>query len=84
VWPSLLVGGGLAAGAGGAVFYYYGQKRGADEKYVYDDTRALGAALVVIGSAAVVTGAVVWLGRPSTPVAAITPDGGYLGWAGAF
>jgi tetratricopeptide (TPR) repeat protein len=84
VLPSLLIGGGAAAGAGGAVFYYYGQKRGANEKYLYTDTRALGVALLAIGSAAIVTGAIVWHGRRSTPVAAIISGGGYLGWAGAF
>ena len=84
VLPSLLIGGGAAAGASGAVFYYYGQKRGRDEKYVYSDTRALGVTLVAVGGVAIVTGAILWLRRPATPVAAITPDGGYLGWAGAF
>lgn len=83
--PGALVVGGLAAAAGGGAFYYYGQKRGAGEKYVYDDTRLVGGALIAVGGAAVATGIVVWLRRPSSsPVAAITAGGGYLGWAGVF
>jgi tetratricopeptide (TPR) repeat protein len=85
VIPSLLVGGGLAVAATGGAFYYYGQKRGPDEKYVYRDTRTLGGVMMAAGGAAIVAGAIVWLRRPSSaPVAGITPDGAYLGWAGAF
>jgi len=82
--PALLVGGGIAAAATGIVFYYYGQKRGPEEMFTYDDTRPLGGAMVLIGGAAIVTGAVLWARHRAAPVAAITATGGYLGWAGQF
>jgi tetratricopeptide (TPR) repeat protein len=87
VLPALMIGGGVAALAGGGLFYYYGQKRGPDEKFVYDDTRLLGGTLMAVGAAAIVTGAVLWLRHPDTSgalVAALAPDAGYLGWAGTF
>jgi tetratricopeptide (TPR) repeat protein len=87
VLPGVLIGGGLAAAAAGGVFYYYGQKRGTDEKFVYDDTRALGGAMMAAGGVAVVAGAIWWLRRPAAtgaPVAAITSNAAYAGWAGAF
>jgi tetratricopeptide (TPR) repeat protein len=87
VVPSLLIAGGVGALAAGATLYYYGQKRGADEKYVYDDTRLLGGGLVVAGAAAIVTGAVLWLRAPEVagaPVAVVTAGGCYAGWAGSF
>ena len=86
VVPSLLVGGGIAAVAGGGVFYYYGQKRGPQDMFIYDDTRWLGGAMVVLGGAAIVTGTLLWVRhRPAAhAVAAIAPGGGYLGWAGRF
>lgn len=88
--PALVIGGGVAALAGGGTLYYYGQKRGTGEKYVYDDTRLLGGTLIVAGAAAIVTGAILWLRHPDgsdpsgAPVAVVTPDAGYLGWAGTF
>lgn len=82
--PPVLVGGGLAVLAGGATFYYYGAKHGSDEKYVYDDTRPIGAAMMAAGGVAIAVGAVIWLRRPSAPAVALTPGGGYVGWAGAF
>jgi tetratricopeptide (TPR) repeat protein len=90
ILPIALVGGGIAAAAGGGVFYYYGRKRGPDEMFVYDDTRWLGGAMMVVGGAAIVAGTVLWLrggspgAAPPGPVAAVTPGGAYLGWAGAF
>jgi tetratricopeptide (TPR) repeat protein len=85
VWPSVLVGGGVAALAGGGVLYYYGRKRGPEEKFVYEDTRLLGGTMMVLGGAAIVTGAIVWLrGSSAAPVAAITAGAGYLGWADTF
>jgi hypothetical protein len=82
----VVIGGGAAALAGGGVFYYYGQKRGPDEKFVYDDTRLLGGTMMALGTAAIVTGVVLWLGHPASSgaVAALAPDAGYLGWAGTF
>jgi len=82
--PALLVGGGFAAAATGVVFYYYGQKRGPEEMFIYDDTRALGGALVGVGGAAIVTGAVLWARHRSAPVVAVSATTGYLGWAGRF
>lgn len=84
--PSLLVGGGLAAVAGGGAFYYYGQKHGPDEMYIYADTRWLGGAMMGLGGAAIVAGAIVWARGPSSgaPVAAVAPAGGYVGWVGVF
>jgi tetratricopeptide (TPR) repeat protein len=82
--PGLLVGGGFAAAAAGVVFYYYGQKRGPEEMFTYDDTRPLGGALVVVGGAAIITGAVLWARHRSAPVAAVSSTSGYVGWAGAF
>jgi hypothetical protein len=58
--------------------------------FVYDDTRWLGGAMMVVGGAAIVAGTVLWLrggspgAAPPGPVAAVTPGGAYLGWAGAF
>ncbi len=88
--PALVSGGGVAVLAGGVTFFYYGQKRGPDEKYLYDDTRLLGGTLIVAGAAAIVTGAILWLRHPDgsdrsgAPVATLAPGAGYLGWAGTF
>jgi len=84
--PGVLLGSGIAALAGGATFYYYGQHRGPDVKYVYDDTRALGGTMMVLGAGSVVAGAILVLRRPSggAPVVAIGARGAYLGWAGAY
>ena len=83
--PVSLVAGGAAVAITGGVFYYYGQKRGPDEKFVYDDTRILGGTLTLIGVAATATGAyLLWRGHSSTPVAAAAPGTAYVGWAGTF
>jgi hypothetical protein len=82
-----MFGGGIASLAGGGVFYYYGQKAGPNEKYVYSDTRLLGGTMVVLGAAAVVTAAVLWVRNPDptgAPVAVIGSHAGYLGWARSF
>ena len=85
VLPGVLIGGGVAAAVGGGVFYYYGQKRGPDDKYVYDDTRLLGGALMLVGGCAIAAGAVlVFHGASSSPMVAVTPRGARLGWTGAF
>ena len=83
--PVSLVAGGAAIAITGGVFYYYGQKRGPDEKFVYDDTRILGGTLAVLGVAATATGAyLLWHRHSSMPLAAAAPGGGYVGWAGTF
>jgi tetratricopeptide (TPR) repeat protein len=83
VLPGALISGGIAVSVGGGVLYYYGQKRGSGEKYVYDDTRWLGGTMMVLGGASIVAGTILLLRHPSSaPVAAFTPGGAYLGWAG--
>ncbi len=85
VWPGVWICGGAAAMAAGGAFYYYGQKAGPDEKYVYDDTRLLGGAMLALGGAAIVTGVILWRRASATvPVVALAADGGYLGWARVF
>lgn len=84
--PLTLMAVGLGGVAAGATFYYYGTKRGADEMYIYDDTRALGGVIGAVGVGAIVAGVLLLRrsGEASRPVAAVTSEGGYVGWAGRF
>lgn len=83
--PGVMLAGGATVLAAGGVLYYYGQKDGPDEMYVYDDTRLLGGIMMAVGGAALVTGAILWFRTPAgAPVAAITPEGGFVAWAGSF
>lgn len=83
--PGLLIGAGFATLHVGGALFYYGQLRGPNDKYIYDDTRWLGGAVMLAGAAVLTTGAVLWVhGRSHAPVAALGPSGGYVGWAGAF
>jgi hypothetical protein len=84
--PVLLwvAGGGALIGSG--IAFYLGQKGGPDDKYVYPGMTAAGFALAGAGAAAIGLGIGLWVrgSRESSPVAAIRPDGGYLGWQGRF
>jgi hypothetical protein len=83
--PLLLIGVGVAALASGLGLIYEGQQNGKDVKYVYpfDTPEGIGLATVGVG---VMAGGFVLLvqSRSSTPVAAISPHGAYLGWQARF
>lgn len=87
--PALLwVGGGLAL-AGSGVAFYLGQQGGPEhpeDKYVYRGATAIGFAIGGTGAAAFGVGLWLWMrgSRESTPVAAVSPSGAYLGWQGRF
>ena len=87
--------GGLVMGLGGAalaagIVLYVTSEEDTGEKLYYRDTKSLGIGVAVGG--AVITGIGVWLwmrarssGEPeSAPVVSLTPQGGVIGWAGAF
>jgi hypothetical protein len=86
VLPAVLVIGGVSALAAGGVELYLGTKDGADVKTIYPNATPIGAALVGVGAVMVGVGIYLWTRGPkeSTPVATLTPDGGFVGWAGQF
>lgn len=81
----LLIGVGVAALAGGIGLIYEGEQNGKDVKYIYPFDTPEGIALATAG-VGVMAGGVVLLvqSRSSTPVAAISPHGAYLGWQARF
>lgn len=86
VFPALLVIGGVAALAGGGTALYLGTRDGPDVKTVYPNATPIGAALAGVGAVMVGVGIYLWTRGPteSTPVATLTSDGGFVGWAGTF
>lgn len=88
LWPSVLLATGVAAVAGGGVFLYYGLGiSGADEKFIYPDSTPVGIALVAVGGGATIGGILLLKGSSSSsysPVAAVSPRGGFVGVAGHF
>lgn len=81
----LFVGGGLAI-AGGVVEIYLGQKGGHEDPYIYRGATPAGIALASVGAVAIGVGVWQWRrgSRESVPVAAVSSNGGYLGWQGRF
>ena len=86
VLPVVLVIGGVGALAAGGVELYLGTKDGANVKTIYPNATPIGAALAGVGAVMVVAGIYLWTRGPreSTPVATLTSDGGFVGWAGQF
>ncbi|MBA3456873.1 MAG: hypothetical protein H0T42_27535 [Deltaproteobacteria bacterium] len=86
VLPVVLIVGGVSALAVGGVELYLGTKDGPDVKTIYPNATPIGAALVGVGIVMVGTGIYLWTRGPkqSGPVANVTTDSGYFGWAGQF
>jgi hypothetical protein len=84
--PALLVGGGVATCLAGGVFLYYGSLGGPDERYVYDNATEIGVATTLVGGAAVVAGAVLWVrGRNrATPTVSASATRVQLNWGWTF
>jgi hypothetical protein len=83
-WPSVMVAGGLAAGGAASYMIVKGGPTG-DSKY-YTNYRTPGIGVAVGAGALAVTGTILLLrgSTTETPVAAITPGGAMVGWAGRF
>jgi hypothetical protein len=81
--PWLLLGGGTAVIGGGAIFLYYGLQNG---KYEYPQATPVGIGMIAVGAGAAIGGAILLSqsGHSSTPIAAIAPGGGYVGWLTRF
>jgi tetratricopeptide (TPR) repeat protein len=87
--PALLWAGGGLALAGSGVAFYLGQQGGREhpeDRYIYRGATTTGYVLVGAGAAAIGAGVWFWVrgSRESAPIAAIGPDGSYLGWQGRF
>jgi hypothetical protein len=90
VVPLLLLGAGVGALATGFAFIYVGQQNGENQKYIYPDSTPVGIGLATVG-VGVMIGSFVMLGQShssspptSTPIAAISSRGAYLGWQARF
>ena len=85
-FPAVLVIGGAAALAAGGVEIYLGTRDGPDVKTIYPNATPIGGALIGVGAVMVGVGIYLWTRGPkeSAPVATLTPDGGFVGWAGTF
>ena len=86
VLPVVLVIGGVSALAAGGVELYLGTRDGPDVKMIYPNATPIGAALAGVGAVMVGVGIYLWTRGPnaSAPVATLTSDGGFVGWAGTF
>jgi hypothetical protein len=86
--PAIAIGVGAVALAAGAWFLYYGEIGGKDDRLVYsyyEQAPLIGGALATLGAATMVTGIVLYTRAPrTTPVVALVPGGGVLGWTGRF
>ena len=78
---------GIASMITGGVFVYLGERDGREHKWLYDDATTVGVVVLAVGTGATIGGSI-WLiqsgSSRSTPVAALTPAGGYVGWALRF
>lgn len=89
VLPAVLFAGGGLMIAGGIVELYLGQQGGKahpEDPYNYPYATPAGIALVSAGAVAIGVGVWQWrrISRESSPVAALSPHGAYLGWQGRF
>ena len=82
-----LLGVGVASIATGGTFVYLGERDGREHKWLYTDATPVGLVLVAVGVGATIGGSILLIqsgSSRSAPVAALTPDGGYLGWVTRF
>jgi len=82
------IGGGLALATSGYLFYL-GEQGGPnhpEDRYNYRGATPAGFAFMGAGAAAIGVGVWLWVrgSHESAPVAAISADGGYVGWQGRF
>jgi hypothetical protein len=86
VGPALLLVAGVGALGTGAYFLYLGSLGGPNEKYVFTGATPIGVGVMAVGIGATIGGAVLLgqSGRKSTPVVAVTPSSGYVGWLTRF
>jgi hypothetical protein len=85
--PWLRLGAGGALTVTGGVFLYFGSIGGPGEKHIYPGSTQAGFAFLAIGLGAAVGGGIWMLQNResrSMPVAALAPDGGYIGWVTQF
>jgi hypothetical protein len=86
--PYGLMGAGGLALAGGIVMIALDEdpEPTGVQRPSYRDTATTGAIIAGVGAAAVGVGCYLWLSdrRSSTPIAAVSRDGGFVGWAGRF
>jgi hypothetical protein len=89
--PLAVVGAGVAAVVAGALLIHYNQDPGPTQPEFIHHTKPAGIGLVIGGSAAIAGGLAVYLfwsrssiPPSSTPVAAVSSDGAYIGWLGRF
>lgn len=85
--PAVVLGGGIALLGAGGVMLYYGSLGGASQKYVYPDATPVGIGVIAAGVGATIIGGVLFAQagpKKSTPVAAVSHDGAYVGWMTQF
>jgi PEGA domain len=84
LWPTVLLGVGVAAIITGSIYVYYGELGGEQQKFIYPESTPVGIGFLAVGVGATVGGAVLLAqaisSSSSGPVAAVTPQGGYVGW----
>jgi hypothetical protein len=84
--PALVTGIGVASLIAGGVFYLTSEKDDGTQLY-YRDTKPLGIGLGVGGAVLIGAGVILFLREPprnAGPNVAVTPQGGFIGWTGAF
>ncbi len=81
--PALLLGTGIALIGSGGISLYFGLQNG---KWSYPQATPVGIGLIAAGAGATIGGAILLsqTGRTAAPVAAIGPDGAYIGWVSRF
>ncbi len=85
--PGIVLGAGIATLGAGGVLLYYGSIGGSSAKFVYPDSTPIGIGVIAAGVGATIIGSVLFAQagpKHSTPVAAVTRDGAYVGWLTAF
>ncbi len=79
---------GVAAIVTGSLYVYYGELGGSQQKYIYPESTPIGIGFLAVGVGATVGGAVLLAQAISSgssgPVAAVTPQGAYVGWWARF
>lgn len=85
--PLTLMGGGAAAVIAGAVMIAIDQNNGPRAPTSVHNSAPAGAAISIGGAVLAGVGAYLWFRRPtatSSPMAAVSGDGAYVGWLGRF
>ena len=85
--PAVVLGTGIVALGIGGVMLYYGSLGGDNQKYTYPDATPIGIGVMAAGVGATIIGGVLFYqagNRTSAPVASVSRNGAFLGWATQF